>query len=405
MRPSLILRRAVLLCALLLVGCLEGQRGPSAEEQASYASLGFDGQDATGRDAAAWPNLAGTALTVLDHGAFTAFDDAARQFEALTGVEVVHVEADDTGSALSRAMLERGDPSADVLYGLDNVLLLRAQRSGVLQPYTPLLAPRVAPEYVFFEDDPWPATPVDHGYIAINWDPRHASLDGGDGITSLDDVRDHAGLFVTEDPNLSSVGLGFLLATIATYGDADGNAASSGPQAGSPGGWQAYWQDLFDGGVTVTSGWTEAYEQRFSAGYGPSIGGRGDKPIVTSYTQSPAYEHFFGRDESVLAQPLVAPHSTFRQVQTMAILAGTPRLAAAQAWVEFTLTDAFQELAAPGNAVYPVVAGVDANATYGGIDPEPGTFEPADIGFQTAGSHLQAWLAQWTDLCDRNRCR
>jgi thiamine transport system substrate-binding protein len=375
--------------AVLASGCT--MPGGSDDDQ-SYAELGFDGSDTTGRLAAAWPDLDGVTLTVLDHGAFSAFDDAAAQFEILTGAHVEHIEANDAGSALNRAILDKGAPSADVLYGLDNVLLSRAEESGILQPYTPLLSTRVPEAFVFFgAPAEWPATPVDHGYIAVNADLAHASL-ANQSITTLDDVRDHADQFVTEDPNTSSVGLGFLLATIGTYGEGTN-------------GWQAYWEDLFDGGVLVTAGWSEAYEQHFSGGYGPSIGGAGDKPIVASYTESPAYEAYYGRPADQLAAVVLSPSSTFQQIQTMAILDGTDNLAAAQAWIEFTLTDAFQELAAPGNAVYPVVAGIDVAATYGGLDPAPGSFEPTRYGYRQLGANLERWLNEWTALCEANDCR
>jgi thiamine transport system substrate-binding protein len=372
----------------LLAGC----SGPPAADtpQPSYAELGFDGRDPTGRDPEAWPDLDGRTVTVLDHGAFSAFGDAAARFEALTGAKVEHIEADDAGTALNQAIRDLGSPSADVIYGIDNVLLARAEESGILHPYTPVLAPSVEPRFVFFGTRAhWPATPVDHGYIGVNADLHHAQLANAT-IASLDDVRDHAARFVTQDPNTSSVGLGFLLATIATYGED---------------GWQEYWASLFDGGVLVTAGWTEAYEQHFSGGYGPGIGGRGDKPLVVSYTESPAYEAFYGRPADQLATPLTAPNSTFQQVQTMAILEGTDDLAAAQAWIEFTLTDAFQELAAPGNAVYPVVDGIDVEATYGGHDPAPGSFQPARFGYRELGDNLERWLAEWTALCEQHDCR
>ena len=380
----------VLLLAAPFAGCL-GEDGGS-ETQESYESLGFTGSDTTGRDVAAWPDLEGQTLTILDHGAFGAFDDAAKAFTALTGAKVEHVEADDTGSALNRAILERESPSADVLYGVDNVLLLRAEQAGVLHPYTPKLASRVDESFVFFEAaGAWPATPVDHGYIAVNYDRNSTALRNFT-IANLNDVRDHADTFVTQDPNTSSVGLGFLLATIATYGEP---------------GWKTYWDQLLARGATVTAGWSEAYEQRFSAGYGadPSFGGRADKAIVTSYTESPAYEAFYGRPADQVAGVVKVPRSTFRQVQTMAILNGTDNLAAAQAWIEFTLTDAFQELAAPGNAVYPVVDGIDVSATYGGLDPDPESLEPATFDYRVAGEKLPGWLEQWTDLCEKHRCR
>jgi len=336
-----------------------------------------------------WPNLNGTTLTILDHGAFAAFDDAAASFHALTGATVVHVEADDTGSALNRAAQEAGNPTFDVIYGIDNILWARANELDIFEPYTPVSKDRIAPDYLFFDhnDGAWPATPVDHGYIAINYDANHSAL--SEGIADLDALAEHADLFVTQDPRTSTPGLGFLLATIASQGED---------------GWQAYWQRLFDNGLLVTSGWTEAYENHFSAGYGADYGGLADKPIVTSYSESPAYEAFFGRPADQLAHVLLADQATFHQIQTMGIAKGTTNLAAAQAWIEFTLSDDFQALAAAGNAVYPVVAGVDVAATYGGHDPAPGSFVPADLSAATIGANLEAWVAAWVELCEANDC-
>lgn len=389
--------RPLLLAAILLGVVTAGCNAPAIPDDdvgrdESYQDLGYAGSDPTGRDPGAWPDLAGRTLRIVDHGAFAAFGTAAGLFANLTGAKVEHIEADGAGGALNRILLEGGSPSADVIYGLDNLLLARADEAGVLQPYTPLLADRVPAHLVFFgASGAWPATPVDHGYIGVNWDPRHDAL-GGANLTSLDDVRDHAGQFVTNDPNLDTPGLGFLLATIATYGED---------------GWQAYWEDLFEGGVLVTTDWAGAYEQHFSAGYGadPAFGGLGDKPIVVSYTESPAYEAFYGRPAYTLAKPLLAPESTFRQVQTMAILKGASDRAVAEAWIEFTLTDAFQELAAPSNGVYPVVASVDTNATYGDIDPEPGTFTTAQVSYRDIGANLERWLSEWRQLCERHDCR
>lgn len=374
------------LLAVALAGCStpapsDGATTTTPAAKAAYQQMGFDGTT--------WPRLDGVTLTILDHGAFGAFEDAKKLFENRTGAKVVHVEADDSGAALNRAVQEKGDPTFDVIYGIDNVLWTKAVHEGVFQPYTPLLASRVDPAYVFFDRKAeWPATPVDHGYVAINWDP--AKVNGT--LASLDDVRAHASQFVTEDPRTSTPGLGFLLATIATYPE------------GSAYDWKDYWSDLFENGTLVTSGWTEAYEQHFSAGYGVDYGGAGDRAIVTSYTESPAYERYFGRANESLAKPLVAPNSTFHQVQTMGIAKGTRNLAAAQAWVEFTLTDEFQNLAAPGNAVYPVVKGVSVNDTYGGVDPAPGTFQPAPFTAEELGRNVEGWVREWTDLCEAANC-
>lgn len=368
----------IVLVILLLAGCAsDPPPATNADTQArTYRGMGFDGET--------WPRLDGITLTILDHGAFGAFEDAKKRFENLTGATVEHVEADDSGSALNRAVREKGDPSFDVIYAVDNILWTKAVEEGVFEPYEPLLAARIDPAYLFFNGT-WHATPVDHGYIAVNVDEARLNT----SVATLADLRAHAGSFVTEDPRTSTPGLGFLLATIATYGED---------------GWRSYWVDLFVGGLLVTSGWTEAYEQHFSGGYGVDYGGLGDKAIVTSYTTSPAYERFFGRSEDALASVITAPNATFHQIETMGIAKGTPDLAAAQAWIEFSLSDEFQSLAAPGNAVYPVVRGASVNETFGGVDPAPGTFEPAHLDASTIGANLERWLREWTDLCEEHDC-
>lgn len=378
-----------LLLALTFAGCHEETPGGAPEGDAtSYQEMGFDGEH--------WPDLSGRTVTILDHGAFGAFDSAKAAFEELTGATVEHIEADDTGSALNRAMLEAGDPSFDVLYGVDNILWQTAVDADVFEPYTPLLADRIDDSYVFFDGDgDWPATPVDHGYIGLNVDAGHASLEGAE-VSGLDDVAMHADTFVTQDPRTSTPGLGFLVATVATYGE-EGDRT-----------WQDYWTELFEGGVLVTAGWSEAYMNHFTAA-GDWVGDSNrDKAIVTSYTESPAYEAFFGMPEEDLAEPIVVADSTFHQIQTMGIVRGTDDRIAAEAWIEFTLTDAFQTLAAPENAVYPVTttdaAQASVDETYGGLDPAPGSFEPVDFDAATLGANVERWVAEWVSLCEEHDC-
>lgn len=382
---------SLVLAALALAGCHEPLYGEEAA-QPSYSALGFDGHT--------WPRLDGETLTILDHGAFAAFDSAAAAFEELTGIHVVHMEAADTGSMLNRAILEAGDPSFDIIYGVDNILLKKALDEHIFAAYEPLGASSIDPAYLFFDadHDGWYATPVDHGYIGLNVDVDHASLADAT-IVDLFDVRHHADTFVTQDPRTSTPGLGFMLATIGTYGQATAN---------NPYSWHDYWNDLFEGGVLVTADWSTAYMGHFSAA-GEWVGESArDRAIVTSYTESPAYEGYFGMPPADLAAPMVVDSSTFHQIQTMAIARGTHNMAAAQAWIEFTLTDAFQVLAAPENAVYPVTTSAAAAAsvaeTYGDLDPEPGTFAPAAIPYETIGDNLERWIGEWVERCEAHDC-
>jgi len=375
----------VLLLGAAFAGCTAPQNLPSARTDTahpppSYAALGFDGTH--------WPSLAGHKLTILAYESYaTAFETAKAGFENLTGAEVELVTANDAGAVLERAAREKGNPSFDVVYGVDNLLLGRAIETGAFEPYKPFLADRVQPAYAFVPG--WAATPVNHGYIALNVDPR-ANL----GIHDLADVKAHAAQFVTEDPRVSTPGLGFLIATVATYGEP--RTGHAGPT------YLDYWRELLAGGALVVADWTQAYENHFSGGYGQSEAGTlHDKPIVTSYTTSPAYELYYGG--APLNEVVLAPNSTFHQIQTMALAKGAKDPVAAQAWVEFCLTDAFQDLAASGEAIYPVAAGVDVSGVYNHTDPAPGTFQPAPYTYQELASKVPTWLSAWTDVYERAR--
>ncbi len=355
-----------------------------ANSQTLYADMGFDGTT--------WPSLEGKSLTILDHGAFEfAFDAAQELFTELTGATVTHVGADDAGTALQLAMQdqEAGGGSFDVIYGIDNSLMTKAIAGDIFESYTPYTADRIEPRFRFVPTDDegaWMATPVDRGYIAVNIDPR-ANVTA----ESMNDLVGLADQFVTEDPRFSSPGLGFLLATVATYGEDC---------------YLGYWDALFENGVTVTSGWTEAYVDRFSGGYGQwNDGSRSDKPIVTSYTSSPAYEVYYGSE--ILNDNLLAPESVFEQIQTMGILNGTENRIVAEAWIEFTLSDAFQALAAPNNAIYPVVdtplSRQSVKDVYGNNDPYPRDLVVANLDYETIGTGVEGWVQDWADLYDLHR--
>ncbi|MEK6986415.1 MAG: thiamine ABC transporter substrate-binding protein [Candidatus Thermoplasmatota archaeon] len=355
------------------------------DPKAAYQALGFVGSDSTGNDAKGWPDLHGAKVVVLDHGAFDyAFGPAKAAFEALTNGTVEHIAAQDAGSMLERAIAEKGRPSFDVLYGLDNVLYGRAVAADILVPYRPLLAPRIDADYLFADPNgPWLATPVDHGYIAVNADPRTAPA-----TATLADLVPAAGKFVTQDPRTSSVGLGFLVATVAVFGEAC---------------YLGYWSDLLENGALVTADWTTAYATRFSGGYGQgSEGFVGDKSIVASYTTSPAYEQFY--ENPVLNRNILQPGATFHQIQTMALVQNGPNSpAAAQAWIEFTLSDAFQALAAEYNAIYPVVDGITVSAVYAGKDPAPGSFQDAGFTAATLGEKAEGWVRAWTAVYEASQ--
>ncbi len=241
-------------------------------------------------------------VTLLTHDAFAASKDALKEFTKQTGYEIKLVQPGDAGVTVNQAILRKGNPLGDVLFGVDNTFLTRALDAKLFDPY--------AVQSVSFQrgipvDPDHRVTPVDQGDVCVDYD---ASWFGRDGHppkpTSLADLADprYKSLTVVESAATSSPGLAFLLATISEYGEQ---------------GWQDYWRKLRANGVRVVNDWTEAYETDFTAGGGP-----GDRPIVVSYASSPPADVVYSEPHRGTPHVGVVESSCFRQYEFAGVLRG-----------------------------------------------------------------------------------
>ena len=77
-------------------------------------------------------------VILLAYDAFTPKDGIFDAFTAVTGAKVKVITSGDTGTLISKAILTAGNPEGDVLWGLDNTLLSRAQKAELLTSYEPV---------------------------------------------------------------------------------------------------------------------------------------------------------------------------------------------------------------------------------------------------------------------------
>lgn len=327
-----------------------------------------------------------TTLRVLTHDSFNASEAVLAAFTERTGIALEFLPAGDAGAVVNRAVLTRGRPIADVLYGVDNSLIARAADEGVFAPYR---SPRLdaVPEALRFADDHL-VTPVDVGYVNFNLDLAWFEEHGVPLPSDLDDLTTerYRGLVAVENPATSSPGLAFLLATVARYGE------------GGAGDWLDYWAALRDNDLLVTEGWTDAYYGAFTR-YG------GDRPIVLSYASSPAAEVIFA-EEPLAAAPtanLFCEGCVWRQVEAAGILAGTRRRAAAEAFLDFLLSEAFQEDVPGQMFVYPVVAGTALPPEFEAWSQVPSEAEIASLPPEAIARGQARWLEHWTQVVEQGR--
>lgn len=315
-------------------------------------------------------------LTVMTHDSFTASDSVIAAFEQENNVKLVFVKSGDAGAALNRAILTKDSPQADVFYGIDNTFLSRGIESGIFEPYQSPLLEKISAEFKLAPN--YEVSPVDYGDVCINYDKAYFTQNNLAVPQSLEDLTQPAykGLLVVENPSTSSTGLAFLLATIAQYGSD---------------GYLDYWQRLKDNGLVIVNDWETAYYTNFSASTG-----KGPQPMALSYASSPAVEVVYAStplDDAPTAS-LVGQNMCFRQIEFVGILKGTQQTALAQKFVDFMLSQQFQEDIPLQMFVYPVnqdAALPEVFTKYSQIPEQPATLSPEEIA-----ANRDQWLADWT---------
>jgi thiamine transport system substrate-binding protein len=329
--------------------------------------------DAVEADAVESADTDGTTLTLVTHDSFAVSDGIFDSFEAETGIKVDVLQSGDAGAVVSQAVLTAGKPVGDVLFGIDNTFLCRGLAADVFVPYeSPGLAD--VPDALELDDNHL-VTPIDVGDVCANYSKTEYP-DASSAPVDLDDLTDakFKDQFVTENPETSSPGFAFLLATIAKYGED---------------GWEDYWQRLRSNGVEVTNGWEEAYTEVFA-------GGKGDRAIVTSYASSPVVEVLYADPPVTEAPTGVVEDACFRQIEFAGILRGTEHPEAAAKLIDFMLSKAFQEDIPLNMFVEPANENAELPDVYTEHRTEiasPLELDPAEI---EAGR--EKWTDRWTEI-------
>lgn len=276
-------------------------------------------------------------------------------FEAVCNCDLSLVGVEDGAALLSRIRLEGENSDADVVLGLDTNLITAAKETGLFAPSS------VTADYTLpieWADDVF--APYDWGYFAFVHNAESPAPSNFRELAGSDTK------VIIQDPRSSTPGLGLLLWVKAAYGD----EASE------------IWAGLSDNVVTVTKGWSEAY--------GLFLEGEAD--MVLSYTTSPAYHLIAEEDTSKAAAAFDEGH--YMQVEVAAKLAGSDQPELADQFLQFMVSDAFQQIIPTTNWMYPAVtpaAGLpDGFETL--IAPEKSLLFGADEAAAIRDEALAEWL-------------
>ena len=316
-------------------------------------------------------------IRLLTHDSFAVSDEVLDAFTERTGIHVELLQGGDAGTVVNQAILGKGNPQADVLFGIDSTFLTRALEEDLFEPYEAKNIREVAGAYVL--DGSHRVTPIDYGDVCLNYDKAYFAEAGLPVPEALEDLTDPAyrDLLVVENPATSSPGLAFLLASVEAFGED---------------GWQQWWTELRANGVEVVDGWEDAYYGSFSGG----SGSEGDRPLVVSYASSPPVEVVFA-DPPVDEPPTgVIDASCYRQVEGAGILAGTDHEEEAGQLIDFLLSEPFQADVPLSMFVFPVRSGVELPELF--VEHAAQPTEVFELPAAEIDANREEWIDRWTDL-------
>jgi thiamine transport system substrate-binding protein len=316
-------------------------------------------------------------LTVLTHDSFALSDAVLQQFEQANNVKVQFIKQGDAGQALTRAILTKDNPEADVIFGVDNTFMSRAVDANLLEAYQPIGWANVPQEFKL--DPSQQLIPIDYGDVCLNIDKAYFEQKKLTPPQTLADLAkpQYKDLLVTENPSGSSPGLAFMLATVSALGEDK---------------WLDYWNQLKANGVKVVEDWNTAYYTEFSGS-----SGKGPRPIVVSYASSPPAEVIFANppiDQAPTAA-ITAPRTCFRQIEFAGVLLGAKHPDLAEQWIDFMLSVPYQEDLPLNQFVYPILPQAKLPEAFSKWSST--AQEPANLSPDVIAKNRDRWIEEWTN--------
>lgn len=311
-------------------------------------------------------------LRVMVHSSFSLPKPLIAQFETENKVKLAITKGGDAGEMLNKLILTKANPIADVVYGIDNTLAQKAIQANILTPYNGPAATQASVVQL-----PKPIIPIDYGYVSLNIDKAAFAKLKLAMPQSLHDLTlpAYKNKLVVENPNTSSTGYSFLLATIAGLGE---------DQAFE------WWAKMRQNGMKVSKGWSEAYYTDFARNGGPY-------PIIVSYASSPAAEVFYSKEKlnESPTQNLFLKGSVFQQVEGVALIKGGSQAELAGKWIEWLRSKPVQEALQTSMWMLPVDKSV-AVADAWKHTQTPSSFDnpkESEVIVQST-----SWLQRWTKV-------
>jgi len=317
-----------------------------------------------------------------DEGADVVLERAFAPFEEKYGidVEIILLEVDANG-IISKLVAEAANPVADVVIGIDNILILQEAAKSVLEPYTSPSLSLINETFVELLDQDHYLTPFDFGLVTLIYSMNtintttHPQL-GNLTFADLAEVE-LASALVTENPHFSSPGLSFLLSQIAVYEKLLSQD------------WTNWWEDVKDD-IDVQEGWSEAWSVWSSDP---------NKHLLVSYGTDPAYSaNYLGTAPDTAVAPFYynEQYWAWMQVEGVGLVKNGPNPELGRAFIDYCLNATVQTEIPLNQWMFPVRTNLTLPSAYQyAIHPDEVSVLNQLLSSTEISENLSDWLTLW----------
>lgn len=319
------------------------------------------------------------------------FYDIKGNFTEYSGiVDIKITKFPDANSILTTLMLDKaeGRNEADVVIGIDNALIHSIENiSELLEPYTPTNISQINDTLIENLDPDHYLIPYDFGIIALWYQNQVVNSTTNPELINLTLETllesDLLSMLIVENPKLSSPGLGFLLWTIAVYGDPLINFKGLLDDD-----WRNWW-DKSKSDIIITKSWGDAWTLFSETSE--------EKPIMVSYGTSPAYGFCQWADNTSSA---VVTHendtkNAWLQIEGIGLVKNAPHKDNAKEFIDWFLGEELQSELPEHQWMYPANTEVNVSNCFKEASIAPSEVNPLNSLLPPA--MLKKYLTQWQD--------
>ncbi len=216
-------------------------------------------------------------------------------------------------SMLDKAILEKDSTNIDILFGIDNTLLFKAEQESLFLQYEPNNLYNIH-DYLIFDKE-HRINPVCYSYIAFNYNSYRIS----DPPSTFGEMQD--GKFKDQiimlDPRTSSIGRAMLFWSVAAFGR---------------NGYGHFWRSIKENVFSIYDNQDDAYNAFLA----------GEAPMIIGIETTPIYH--IQHDNTDKYKSTIPKEGGFKFILGVGILRSTQQEYLARKFVDFLLSKDFQKM-------------------------------------------------------------